>query len=943
MLVVGFGLAQIEKNFKEVSDIDEPLSAAAYELEINMIGTALGVMKYLDVGDAIKGEGRERVANDEIDFNLHLAKYQKLAQTRQLRDLGNTVAGLYKEFNQLGKSMMQNGDKQAQLFNQIAQRSTDMDQFIHKQLMPEIQNQGSPLEKVSSALQLESNMAEVSGWLGHYLKTHQAEYRQKITDDMGDFNRHLNTFKRPTSSALEKQYAAQLAQQFNHTTALVMQVLKLDEQQAQNIKRFIHFRVEIDRLLDEHLQRVVRQNLEVAKVDTEQTVELVIEIIRILSPLFVLSVVVAAMVLTRRIRNPLRKIAIGAAAIGGGQLDYRLKLSGNNEFTDLAEEFNAMAATLEFTTVSKQKLELSETNLQRSVTELHHEIAMRRSMETELRDEKERLHVTLRSIGDAVVTTDTAGYVEYLNPIAEALTGWSNDAAQGMPLKKVFRIINEMTREEIDNPVNLVLEKGVIVGLANHTVLVRRDGQEFAIEDSAAPIREESGNIIGVVLVFHDVSAQRHISQQLSWQASHDSLTGLINRSEFEHRLTQVLSNARNLNNQHALLYLDMDQFKIVNDTCGHFAGDQLLIQLTALLQDKMRATDTLARLGGDEFGVLLLNCPLDQARLIAEQLRKTAQDFRFSWKDKTFNVGLSIGLVPITDNSQSMEQLMSSADAACYMAKDKGRNRIWLHHAGDAELAIRHGEMEWVTRINKAFEENRFCLYSQAISHLSGREEGDHFETLVRIIGEDDTLIMPAIFIPAAERYGLMPAIDRWVIKTTLDELDKMYAPGTGRTLRTCAINLSGASLNDEQMLAYIHTQLNQHQISPDNICFEVTETAAITNLTKARQFITSLNAVGCRFSLDDFGSGMSSFAYLKNLPVNYLKIDGGFVRDLLTNPVNHAMVAAINNIGHVMGIQTIAEFVENEPLLNEVTAMGIDYAQGYSVGKTRLLKSFV
>jgi diguanylate cyclase (GGDEF)-like protein len=434
--------------------------------------------------------------------------------------------------------------------------------------------------------------------------------------------------------------------------------------------------------------------------------------------------------------------------------------------------------------------------------------------------------------------------------------------------------------------------------------------------------------------------AHKQIQKQLeiSHQAAHDALTGLINRREFESRLEIALQNAQIEKLQHTILYLDLDQFKVINDTCGHVAGDQLLRQLTTLLQGSLRQSDTLARLGGDEFGVLLECCSLEPAVRIAETLRQTVNDFHFVWQDKTFPIGVSIGLVNFGDDGLTLGDVLSIADAACYVAKDKGRNRIHVYSPGDNELAQRNSEMDWIGRIRKALDENRFVLYAQKIIPLSGDgNEGEHHELLIRMLDEAGKLIPPMAFIPAAERYNLMPTLDRWVIKTAFAQYK---GAGTGKAPpRSCAINLSGASIGDDNLLAFIKEQFDTFQIPPGVICFEVTETSAIANLGKAAVLIRDLKAMGCRFALDDFGSGMSSFAYLKHLPVDFLKIDGSFVKDMVDDRIDHAMVEAINRIGHVMGIQTIAEFVENDAILAELRKIGVDFAQGYGIGRPQPL----
>ena len=552
--------------------------------------------------------------------------------------------------------------------------------------------------------------------------------------------------------------------------------------------------------------------------------------------------------------------------------------------------------------------------------------------------QKEMAEVTLHSIGDAVITTDAAANVEYLNPIAEELTGWSSAMAAGKPLKEVFNIVNGVTREPQTNPVEKCLCERRVIGLDNNTVLIRRDGREFIVEDSAAPVRDREGKIVGAVMVFYDATSSRNMPHLLSHQATHDALTGLINRREFERRLTELLESARNRGRHHVLCYLDLDQFKVINDTCGHAAGDRLLRQITPLLQRRLREADTIARLGGDEFGILLESAPLDVAQRIAEDLLQIVKDFRFVWEDKNFEIGASIGVVPVTSESVSVTEVLREADAACYAAKDKGRNRVQVYQPGDAELTQRHGEMQWVSRITRALEENRFCLFHQTILPLVAHDGLDPgCEILLRMVDEKGDIIPPAAFIPAAERYNLMPAVDRWVIRNAFALFGTDICGDPDGFQKAFSINLSGASLGDEHFLDFIHEQFTLHNIPPQAICFEITETAVIANLDRAMTFMRALREKGCRFALDDFGSGLSSFAYLKNLPVDYLKIAGTFVRNMADNPTDCAMVDAIHRVGQVMGIKTVAEFVENDAILEKLKGLGVDFAQGYGIARPR------
>jgi len=574
----------------------------------------------------------------------------------------------------------------------------------------------------------------------------------------------------------------------------------------------------------------------------------------------------------------------------------------------------------------------------RLFTGIVRDITERKKAEIALFAEKERLRVTLGSIGDGVITTDEKGHVTYLNHVGETMTGWTHAEALGQPLLTVFNIVNAHTQEPAFNPVELVLREENTAGLAEHTVLIHREGHRYPIEDSAAPIRNIEGKLIGVVLVFHDVSQARLMATEMTHQATHDALTGLINRREFERRLELAIQSGKLEEKRHTMLYLDLDQFKIVNDTSGHAAGDELLRRLTGIMQDKLRQSDTLARLGGDEFGVLLESCPIEPALRIAELLRQSVCDFHFSWQDKVFPVGVSIGVVTFSNGGVVLADVLRMADAACYVAKDKGRNRVHVYTYEDNDLVQRQGEMGWVGRIQKALDEDRFVLYVQKILPLNGRNlDSMHYEVLLRMHGEDGALIPPMAFIPAAERYGLMPTIDRWVVSKTLAYCAGLIAKN--QPVGVAAINLSGMSLCDDNFLGFVLEQLEMFKVPPHWICFEITETAAISNLATAGVFIRELKSKGCLFSLDDFGSGMSSFNYLKHLPVDYLKIDGAFVKDMLQDPIDCAMVEAINHIGHLMGIQTIAEFVENVQIQEKLREIGVDFAQGYGVEKPHQL----
>ncbi len=551
-----------------------------------------------------------------------------------------------------------------------------------------------------------------------------------------------------------------------------------------------------------------------------------------------------------------------------------------------------------------------------------------------LEQTRERLHVTLGSMIDGVVACDEQGRISYLNRSAEALLQVRFEQVEG---RSVIDVVNTVRESDTSTRVPIcqrALWEGREIPAETGVVLVNSSGEQIPVSVTAAPMWDRAGSVVGAVMVIRDVTDAQHMARELSFQAKHDSLTGLVNRSEFERIVSLEMARARIKSQSCVLLYIDLDQFKVVNDTCGHIAGDQLLKQLAVILSGELRASDVLARLGGDEFGVFLVGCNSDVALQIAENLRRAATEFRFVWDNNTFVVGVSIGMVEVDEQITSVVDLLSVADVACYAAKDAGRNRIEQYRHEDTDAQRRYSEVQWVSRIVRGLDENRFRLYRQSITPLgTDAGTGEHFEVLIRMLDEDDRIVLPGAFFPAAERYGVTPNIDRWVLRNVLTWLNDH--PAERENLGLCCINISGHTLVDEHFLNFVETQLDAHEVPANKLCFEITETAAISNLAVAKRFIAVLKARGCQFALDDFGSGLSSFAYLKNLDVDYLKIDGMFVRDMVDDPIDRAMVKSINEIGQVMGMKTIAEFVENDEIREQLRDIGVDYAQGYGIHK--------
>ena len=569
------------------------------------------------------------------------------------------------------------------------------------------------------------------------------------------------------------------------------------------------------------------------------------------------------------------------------------------------------------------------------------DVSYRKSLEVSLSRSKRQAQYTLESISEGVITTDNQGRIDYMNRAAESMTGANRDNASGHKLGELFSLIDEADRRPLGDPVERCLSMRRRVNMGRRALLVSGDGEhEHSVEITASPVRGPANSISGTVVVFHDVSEIRGLTRQMSYQATHDALTGLINRREFERRLQEALDSAHAEEGVHIIFYMDLDRFKAVNDSCGHLAGDNMLREVAALIKDQVRDSDFVGRLGGDEFGTLLIGCPIDKARQIATDICNAVADYRFVWQDKIFNIGISIGLVEITHASVALQDILSAADSACYVAKQRGRGQVHVYSARDEAIARERGDIQWLRQLQEALHESKFELAMQPILATgAGNDSGPAAEVLIRMPDEHGRHANSADFLRSAERYQMMPQIDRWVVNAALAAINSGEIKLASR--RSCAINISGQTLGDEGFLGFVVEALDHSGVSPSSICFEVTESAISSNLQHAQRFIEVLHGIGSEFALDDFGSALGSFSSLKHLPVDYLKIDGTYTRNLSSDPVNQEMVAAMIKLARTMEFRVVAEQVEEQEDFDWLRGVGIDFVQGNFVDPPTTLGS--
>jgi diguanylate cyclase (GGDEF)-like protein/PAS domain S-box-containing protein len=578
---------------------------------------------------------------------------------------------------------------------------------------------------------------------------------------------------------------------------------------------------------------------------------------------------------------------------------------------------------------------------ERALMSVARDITHRKSLEASLGRGKLQARITLESIGEGVITTDTAGTIDYMNEAAEQLIATTRSTAIGRKLPELIALVDEVDRNSLGDPVALCLGERRRINLGRRALLASKQSKrEFSTELTASPIRGPDRELAGCVIIFHDVTEVRGLAREMSYQASHDALTGLVNRAEFERRLELALKSTRGDGTGHVVCYLDLDRFKAVNDTCGHMVGDNLLRELAALLKEKVRDSDTVARVGGDEFAMLLSGCPLEKARQIADDVVQAVGDYHFTWHDRVFDLGVSVGLVQVGQESSSAEAVLSAADSACYVAKQQGRGRVHVYSSRDEVMARERGEIQWLQRLQKALKENQFELWVQPIIAVAGRvDTGLAAELFLRMRDESGKSILPGQFLGAAERYQLMSHVDRWVVQAALTAIAN-GAPHLPDG-RACSINLSGQTLGDEDFLEFVVDLLDHTGVAPGRLCFEVSEAAVVNNLEHARRFINVLHGMGCQFALDDFGSGIGSFANLKHLSIDYLKIDGAYTRELGHDSVNREMVSAMIKLGRRMDFRIVAEQVEDQASFEAVRDLGVDFVQGFVIERPHALQT--
>jgi diguanylate cyclase (GGDEF)-like protein/PAS domain S-box-containing protein len=570
---------------------------------------------------------------------------------------------------------------------------------------------------------------------------------------------------------------------------------------------------------------------------------------------------------------------------------------------------------------------------QPAILTIARDVSHRKSLEVSLSRSKRQAQYTLESISEGVITTNNDGHIDYMNLAAETLIGANRDDAAGHRVGELFTLVDDADRRPLGDPVERCLAMRRRVNMGRRAVMVSADGElEHSVEITASPVRGPGNSISGTVVVFHDVSELRGLTRKMSYQATHDPLTGLVNRREFERRLDEAMDSAHAEEAIHMLFYMDLDRFKAVNDTCGHLAGDNMLREVAALIKKEVRDSDFVGRLGGDEFGALLVGCPIAKARQIATDICNAVSDYRFVWKDKIFNIGISIGLVEISHTSGTLQDVMSAADSACYMAKQQGRGQVHIYSARDEAVARERGDIQWLRQLQTALHEDGFELAVQSIIATSGKtESGPAVEVLIRLSDAGGHMTESAEFLRPAERYQMMPQIDRWVINSALGAIASGEIKLSAK--RSCAINLSSQTLGDEAFLGFVVDSLDRSGVAPSAVCFEVTEAAILSNVQHAQRFIEVLHGIGCEFSLDDFGSGLGSFSSLKHLPIDYLKIDGTYTRSLRTDLVNQEMVSAMINLARTMQFRVVAEQVEHQEDFDWLRDAGVDFVQGYFI----------
>jgi diguanylate cyclase (GGDEF)-like protein/PAS domain S-box-containing protein len=933
-------ISTISTTLSRVSSPDNPAREALQFMNKNLDEVREAVDYYYlsgNITDIDKAERAEKVFED------FYSKYKRVAETKSEKRFVEELSPLYTELKKAGEEITLLVERRREVVDKIKKLLAEGEKML--------QEKTPAKNKIRSSI---NNILSISlKSFKRYPSSSEDLLHETFLLSMGEARRLVKEYEEVPLSLSESEGVKKLKTNITLISTEASTLSELARKLKAYIISFDNYAIHIDKTLEEQIWKPIDIDVANFAGELREKSRVSILVVFILGGVFIIIAALTSWILSRTILNPISSLIKGTEIFGSGDFSYRLVIpQGEDEFAKLGAAFNDMSQKIESSTKElkdshddlERRVARRTEQLQRINDDLEEEISKRSKKEEELKESHRRFVDFAETAGDWFWEFDSDMRLSYVSDRFEHITGIPPEEFMGKTRREILakQVIFDDKLQQETHLTMLSERKPYVI----QCMWLHKDGSTRIIRDSGKPVFNLVGQFTGYRSTVADITVSYHLTKQLDYQKTHDPLTGLRNRRTFEKSLSALIESVSVEHGaEHVLCLIDLDQFRIINESCGHLAGDELLRQLGNLFYKEIRKVDLLARLGGDEFGLIMEYCPISQANSLVEKLCKLVEEHKFSWNNNSFRLSISAGLVPINEHSKTAADVMIAADAACYAAKKLGRNRVHIYQENDAALVRLHSDITWVTNINRALEKERFCIYYQPIVPVDISEERDRkansYEIFIRMLGKNDDLIMPGEFLPAAEMYDLSEKLDRWMIRNTLRWLSSN--PMHLEKLKHCFINLSGKSIGDEGFLSWLKGVFIDYGVAPEKICFEVTETSAIANLTDAIYFINELKKIGCLFAIDDFGTGFSSFTYLKNLPADFLKIDGEFVKNILENKVDMSLVKSISEIGKIMGKKVIAEFVENMETAEALKGLGVDFIQGYAISKPKPLDDLI